>query len=1734
MQKTLLLLLFLVLSQLLTAQEKALTTEEVVFPPTEMLNSNFSSYRVVRLNTQQIYDQVQVQGERALLRIVLGTDPLRSFLLQKHDLRSASYQGRIAGSAGIALAPAREIGTYRGRMSGQADGKLSLTIEPDFFFGLWTEGEETWFIEPLYRLEPTAPQDLYLLYRERDMKSRDNYCGLSLTQQHTEELSHKPAAGTEKAGNCLVVEVGLAADNSMRVAFGGVAQVTNFMFGVLNNVQTNYDNEFADEIQFEVVTTFISDCATCDPWTSSTDAGTFLESFTNWGNSNGFGTSSFDVASVWTNRDFAGSTIGIAWLSGVCSQFRYNALQNFSSNAAFLRVVQAHEYGHNFSATHDPDGSNTIMAPSVTMSNTWSTATRNQINNFVEDNYAPFGCLAFCAPPEPPVAAIIAPVTEVCADSYVAFYDNSTNGPAIWNWSFPGGDPSTSNEQHPTVFYASPGQYPVSLTVQNAIGSDATTLNSDIIVSDNSRKYLMVETFEQTSGWAISNPDNGIGWTIFDVGGNNGNRAMYVNNFSYQNGSGQIDALVSPPIDLAANQDVILEFEYAYRRYNSSLNDRLVVRLSTNGGASYPYILFNGQENGSGNFATGSDLQSAFFPQTANDWCFTGPACISLSLSEFAGQPNVRIRIENVSGYGNNMYVDNIRLSAACQPLLPPVPQFTASPTNGCAPLTVSFSNQSEGANSFEWYFPGGNPDFSTEAEPTVTYDAPGSYSVSLVAINAAGAETLTQNSLINVQTVPQTAFTTQVNGLSVSFQNASSNAQSYLWNFGDGNTSVESNPAYTYSEAGSYVVRLTAFNECGSQSVEQTIVVFMPVVASFTADTTSGCAPLGVTFADQSSGNIISWQWLFPGASPDTSSQQNPSVTYPQAGTYSVTLIAASAFAADTFTRSGYISVGGAPDAAFSINYTPGSLSATFTSSSVQADSLLWDFGDGNTFATDSSTTMHTYSAAGLYTVQLIAINACGADTLQQQLQVILPPQAAAQLSTSSGCSPLSVTYTASPTGEAYSYAWEFPGGEPGSSSDSVVTVVYNQPGTYGFSLMVSNIAGSDTLTVIDSIQAGTGPQADFSLQYQPGSLLLATNNTSVGASTYLWSFGDGNSSTEANPTHTYTEAGNYTLRLIATNDCGSDTTTQTLTVILPPVAGLTTNVSSGCAPLTVNYEAAPVGEGYSYQWFFPGGSPVTAEEANAAVTYELPGSYEVTLIVSNVAGSDTLQLSSAVTATPPPTANFSAAADGAEVQTTNTSVGATEYLWLWGDGQTDSSAAPQHSYQAAGEYTITLIASNACGSDTSSALIVIAGNAPTVNFSRQPGAGCAPLSVQFNNLSSDAISYQWSFPGGSPASSTEANPIVVYTQPGIYDVVLTATNIFGSSAINQSGSIVVNGPPTASFDTEASLTTISFQNNSQGGSQYSWQFGDGSSTTTANPVHTYPGAGTFSVLLVASNTCGTDSLLREIIIEGQSPTVQFTADIQEGCAPLQVQFNDTSTDNPTAWEWSFPGGSPATSNLQNPVVSYASPGLYPVELTATNVFGTQQAVVSDYIRIIAPPQIFDYAIEKDLPNEWADLSYTFTALSSGDNLQHIWIISDAAGEQDTLTGNPVSYTFPSEGDWHIQLILENSCGEAISETSLQIIFPAVNSPDWLRSLLVFPNPATDILRLQATGWEGSGLIPAALFDARGRRLQRHEIPTNPGEWNYTLPLENLPSGIYLLTFFHEGSTGQLKIIKQ
>ncbi|MCB0683229.1 MAG: PKD domain-containing protein, partial [Saprospiraceae bacterium] len=148
----------------------------------------------------------------------------------------------------------------------------------------------------------------------------------------------------------------------------------------------------------------------------------------------------------------------------------------------------------------------------------------------------------------------------------------------------------------------------------------------------------------------------------------------------------------------------------------------------------------------------------------------------------------------------------------------PPLAGFLADQTEGCVPFTVMFMDQSsENVTGWEWSFPGGDPATSTDPNPIVTYNAAGVYDVTLVVSNAAGSNELTQMGFVVVGDVPAAGFTSMVTDLTVDLTNMSTDADSYLWDFGDGETSTESDPSHTYTEDGTYLVSLTATNECGS-----------------------------------------------------------------------------------------------------------------------------------------------------------------------------------------------------------------------------------------------------------------------------------------------------------------------------------------------------------------------------------------------------------------------------------------------------------------------------------------------------------------------------------------------------------------------------------------------------------------------------------------------------------------------------------------------------------------------------------------------------------------------------------------------------------------------------------------------------------------------------------------------------------------------------------------------------
>lgn len=231
----------------------------------------------------------------------------------------------------------------------------------------------------------------------------------------------------------------------------------------------------------------------------------------------------------------------------------------------------------------------------------------------------------------------------------------------------------------------------------------------------------------------------------------------------------------------------------------------------------------------------------------------------------------------------------------------------------------------------------------------------------------------------------PQAAFSVTNSELTAIFNNASVSATSYMWDFGDGQGSSDVAPQHDYAIGGDYLVRLAAMNACDTAYAEMLVSVFSTPTAGFSAENVQGCAPRTVQFSNQSSGSYTSLLWLFPGGTPLSSTEENPTVTYNQPGVYDVTLIALGTSVNDTFTLQTLVAILPQPIPDFS--FTVAGNQVIFNNLSVNATAYNWDFGDGN--SSTAPNPQHTFANNGTYSVTLNAQNAYCGNAISQTILI-------------------------------------------------------------------------------------------------------------------------------------------------------------------------------------------------------------------------------------------------------------------------------------------------------------------------------------------------------------------------------------------------------------------------------------------------------------------------------------------------------------------------------------------------------------------------------------------------------------------------------------------------------------------------------------------------------------------------------------------------------------------------
>ncbi|NWG17434.1 MAG: PKD domain-containing protein, partial [Chloroflexi bacterium] len=406
----------------------------------------------------------------------------------------------------------------------------------------------------------------------------------------------------------------------------------------------------------------------------------------------------------------------------------------------------------------------------------------------------------------------------------------------------------------------------------------------------------------------------------------------------------------------------------------------------------------------------------------------------------------LRLRVTLRDGSSLSTVVNSIRIQnrvptpiPSNTPAIPrPIAAFTQDRTSGQAPLVVRFVNQSSGnITGYSWNF--GDGGTSPEANPVYTFRSPGVFNVTLTVTGPGGSSNVSRQISVQSQTPPVAGFTQDKTSgpspLTVKFTNTSTgNITTYAWNFGDGQTSAEQSPTHQFTAVGTYNVILTVSGPGGSSSVTRKITVEDPVVpapkAAFITDKTGGDAPLTVQFINQSTGQIQSYAWDL--GDGETSTDPNPLHTFAQPGNYTVTLTVIGPGGQNT--AQAVITVTQKPDApvaAFTADPTSGDapLTVQFTNqSSGQNLTHTWDFGDGNT--SNEISPSHIFANPGTYTVKLTVTGPGGSDEAEVTISATQPipaPVAAFTADPTSGDAPLTVQFTNQSSGDITAYAWDF-----------------------------------------------------------------------------------------------------------------------------------------------------------------------------------------------------------------------------------------------------------------------------------------------------------------------------------------------------------------------------------------------------------------------------------------------------------------------------------------------------------------------------------------------------------------------------------------------------------------------------------------------------------------------------------------------------------------------------------
>jgi PKD repeat protein len=878
----------------------------------------------------------------------------------------------------------------------------------------------------------------------------------------------------------------------------------------------------------------------------------------------------------------------------------------------------------------------------------------------------------------------------------------------------------------------------------------------------------------------------------------------------------------------------------------------------------------------------------------------------------------------------------------------PPAP--TAAGQSYCPAETIAAVTASGLAGAtFTWY---SNVALTTviDSDNTYTPTADGIVYVTQT-VNGCQSPATTVTTTINAN--PTAAFTTDSPaclGEPIVFTNTSTGAASYLWAFGDNTNSLLASPTHTYTAAGTYTVTLTATSSTGcTNSTTQNVVVNANPTASI-AGTLTVCVATSTTTTLTASGGST-YSWAASGGGTISGATNTAAITATTAGTYTVLVTsAAGCTATATVNVTDNCSaipctVNAGPDPA---DFCVGTAS-TVTLNAIAAPSGhtgTWTCASCPTAVTFNNATAPSTIANGLtvagdyvFTWTVTGANCNGQDNA---IVTVFPTPPAPTAAGQSYCPAETIAAVTASGLAGATFTWY---------SDAALTTVIDNDATYtptgdGIVYVTQTVNGcqSPATTVTTTINAN--PTAAFTTD-SPACLgePIVFTNTSTGAASYLWAFGDNTNSLIASPTHTYTVAGTYTVTLTATSSQGcTNSTTQNVVVNPNPTASISGTLTV-CVATSTNTTLTASG-GSSYSWTASSGGTISGATNTSAITATTAGTY--TVLVTSAAGctaTATVNVTDNCSAIPctvnagPDPADFCVGT--ASTVTLNAIAAPSGHTGTWTCASCptavtfNNATAPStiaNGLTVAGDYVFTWTVTGANCNGQDNAIVTVFPTPPAPTAAGQ--SYCPAETIAAVTASGLAgATFTWY---SNVALTTVIDSDNTYT-PTADGIVYVTQTVNGCQSPATTVTTTINANPTAAFTTDSPACLgepIVFTNTSTGAASYLWAFGDNTNSLIASPTHTYTVAGTYTVTLTATSSQGCTNSTTQNVVVNPNPTASISGTLTV-CVATSTNTTLTASGG-SSYSWTASSGGTISGATNTAAITATTAGTYTVLVTS------------------------------------------------------------------------------------------------------------------------------------------------------------------------------------------------------